>query len=102
MTARYLAPLVLFFAALIVLPACNTLQDGEYAGFGNYQRPIATESETAQTFFNQGMQLLYGFNHDEAIRSFEKAAQADPTSPMPHWGIAYANGININDPAMTE
>ncbi|MEO0475639.1 MAG: tetratricopeptide repeat protein [Planctomycetota bacterium] len=92
----------LLLAALCFLPACNTLQDGEYAGFGNYQRPIQTGSKDAQAFFNQGMQLLYGFNHDEAIRSFEKAAKLDPTSPMPHWGIAYANGININDPAMTE
>ncbi|UTW45001.1 hypothetical protein KFE80_11530 [bacterium SCSIO 12696] len=73
-----------------------------YQGFGNYQRVISTQSEQCQRWFNQGMQLLYGFNHDEAIRSFEAAAQSDPTHPMPHWGIAYANGININDPEMTE
>lgn len=88
--------------ALIVVSGCNTLEPGMYEGFGNYQRPIQTDSEAAQAYFNQGMQLLYGFNHDEAIRSFEKAAEKDPDSPMPYWGIAYANGININDPAMTE
>ena len=73
-----------------------------YEGFGNYQRPISTQSAQAQQWFNQGMQLLYGFNHDEAIRTFNVAAEKDPTNPMPHWGIAYAHGININDPAMTE
>jgi len=73
-----------------------------YEGFGNYERPISTDSEAAQQWFNQGMQLMYGFNHDEAIRSFEQAAAADPLSPMPWWGIAYCNGMNINDPEMTE
>ncbi|HUF62614.1 MAG TPA: hypothetical protein VMN36_11115 [Verrucomicrobiales bacterium] len=73
-----------------------------YPGFGNYHRPIATSSETAQQWFDQGMQLLYGFNHDEAIRSFQEAGKQDPASPMPWWGIAYAHGININDPQMSE
>lgn len=73
-----------------------------YEGFGNYERPISTGSETAQAWFNQGMQLMYGFNHDEAIRSFEMAAAEDPSHPMPWWGIAYCHGININDPEMTE
>ena len=73
-----------------------------YEGFGNYERKISTDSEAAQQWFNQGMQLMYGFNHDEAIRSFERAAAADPLSPMPWWGIAYCNGMNINDPEMTE
>lgn len=73
-----------------------------YDGFGNYTRTISTDSEDAQRWFNQGMQLTYGFNHDEAVRSFEQAAGADPSAAMPHWGIAYCQGININDPAMTE
>ena len=79
-----------------------TAQSNLYEGFGNYKRPIQTTSTESQEWFNQGIQLLYGFNHDEAIRSFEMAAKKDPNSPMPWWGIAYANGININDPAMTE
>jgi tetratricopeptide (TPR) repeat protein len=73
-----------------------------YEGFGNYERAISTESDSAQQWFNQGMQLMYGFNHDEAIRSFEQAAAEDPSSPMPWWGISYCHGININDPEMTE
>lgn len=73
-----------------------------YAGFGDYHRPISTDSGEAQRYFDQGMQLLYGFNHDEAIRSFHAAAQSDPAAAMPWWGIAYAHGININDREMTE
>ena len=46
--------------------------------------------------------LLYGFNHDEATRSFQEAAALDPEAAMPWWGVAYAAGMNINDPEMTE
>lgn len=73
-----------------------------YEGFGNYTRDITTDSAEAQRWFNQGMQLTYGFNHDEAVRSFEQAALADPDAAMPWWGIAYCQGININDPLMTD
>ena len=73
-----------------------------YEGFGNYTRSITTDSSDAQRWFNQGMQLTYGFNHDEAVRSFEQAALADPDTAMPWWGIAYCQGININDPMMTD
>ena len=73
-----------------------------YDGFGNYAREIATDSRKAQKWFNQGMQQMYGFNHDEAIRSFEQAAVLDPDAAMPWWGIAYCYGININDPAMND
>ncbi|MHA7814625.1 MAG: tetratricopeptide repeat protein [Phycisphaerales bacterium] len=73
-----------------------------YEGFGNYTRAITTDSAEAQRWFNQGMQLMYGFNHDEAVRSFEQAALADPDAAMPWWGIAYCQGININDPLMTD
>ena len=97
-----LAFAALLATALLVTGCRSASQARLYDGFGNYQRPIQTESDSAQTWFNQGMQLLYGFNHDEAIRTFEMAAKKDPRSPMPYWGIAYAHGININDPAMSE
>ncbi|MBL4670601.1 MAG: hypothetical protein JKY30_15255, partial [Flavobacteriales bacterium] len=72
-----------------------------YEGFGNFERDITTDSRSAQRWFNQGMGQMYGFNHDEAIRSFEMAAQMDDPAAMPWWGIAYCHGININDPEMT-
>jgi hypothetical protein len=46
--------------------------------------------------------LLYGFNHDETARLFARAAELDPASPMPHWGIAYALGPNHNLPAQPD
>jgi tetratricopeptide (TPR) repeat protein len=94
-------------AIVVLLTGCGSEPPPDngariYDGFGNYQRPISTRNATAQQWFDQGMQLTYGFNHDEAIRSFERAADADPETAMPWWGIAYCQGININDPEMTE
>ena len=66
------------------------------AGMGRLHHAIATKNADAQRFFDQGLTYVYGFNHDEAIRSFRRAAELDPSSPMPHWGIALALGPNIN------
>ena len=63
---------------------------------------IATRSATAQRLFDQGLGLCFAFNHDEAIRSFEAAAHADPTAAMPWWGVALALGPNINMPMSPE
>jgi tetratricopeptide (TPR) repeat protein len=73
-----------------------------YEGLDGYARKVTTESEEAQRWFDQGIQLLYGFNHDEAIRSFEKAAELDPACAMAWWGSAYARGLHINNPEMGE
>lgn len=80
----------------------TSVQPRLYDGFGNYERTITTESSRAQRWFNQAMQLLYGFNHDEAIRSFEQVAAHDPDCAMAWWGIAYANGLHINNPQMSK
>ena len=69
-----------------------------FAGMGSHRHPIRTSSAEAQKFFDQGVVLLYGFNHEEAFRSFERAAELDPKSPMPLWGMALALGANYNDP----
>jgi tetratricopeptide (TPR) repeat protein len=66
------------------------------AGFGHLHHTIKTRSPEAQQFFDQGLTLVYGFNHDEAIRSFRRAAELDPDAVMPLWGIGYALGPNIN------
>jgi len=58
--------------------------------------PISTRREDAQKFFDQGLAFVYAFNHDEAVRSFRRAAELDPASPMPWWGVALALGPNIN------
>ena len=66
---------------------------------GSYHRAIKTSNEDAQKFFDEGLALLYGFNHEESFKSFELSASKDPASPMPHWGMALALGTNINDVA---
>ena len=66
---------------------------------GSYHRPMTTTSDEAQKFFDEGLTLLYGFNHEEAFRSFERAAALDPKAPMPHWGMSLALGTNYNDTA---
>jgi tetratricopeptide (TPR) repeat protein len=63
---------------------------------GRQHHAIQTSSPEAQAYFDQGVTLLYGFNHEEAARSFEQAARLDPASPMPLWGIAMAVGPNYN------
>jgi tetratricopeptide (TPR) repeat protein len=65
-------------------------------GMGNHRHRIATTSSEAQLYFDQGFNFVFGFNHEEAVRSFRRAAELDPTAPMPHWGIAWALGPNYN------
>ena len=43
-------------------------------GLGTWHHRISTTSPDAQRYFDQGLRLTYGFNHDEAVRSFERAA----------------------------
>jgi tetratricopeptide (TPR) repeat protein len=69
------------------------------AGLGNLHHPVSTKNKEAQEFFDQGLRLIYAFNHDEAARSFHKAAELDPSLGMAYWGIAEAVGPNYNDPA---
>jgi hypothetical protein len=100
--------IALVLAALAFAPAVRAQHPAEPAepkppvllsGLGSHRHPIATSSPEAQKFFDQGMVMLFGFNHDEAFRSFEKAAQLDPKAAMPRWGMALAIGSNYNDPA---
>ena len=65
-------------------------------GMGNHRHPIVTASSEAQLYFDQGFNFVFGFNHEEAVRSFRRAAELDPNAPMPHWGIAWALGPNYN------
>jgi hypothetical protein len=63
---------------------------------GRRHLAISTKNREAQAFFDQGMTLHYGFNHMEAVRSFRRAAELDPKSPMPWWGIGLSLGPNYN------
>lgn len=66
--------------------------------FGDYHRVITIASDEAQAYFDQGLVLAYGFNHELAIKSFQEALTHDPACAMCYWGIAWALGPNINLP----
>lgn len=68
-------------------------------GLGDLHHPVSTQNQEAQQFFDQGLRFIYAFNHDEAARSFQHAAELDPKLAMAYWGVAEAVGPNYNDPA---
>src|SRR6202521_5853692 len=68
-------------------------------GLGDLHHPVSTSNAQAQQFFDQGLRLIFAFNHDEAARSFGRAAELDPKLAIAYWGVAEAVGPNYNDPA---
>jgi tetratricopeptide (TPR) repeat protein len=98
---------------LVPLAFCNSIyaqQHGTHSqpaakkatlmtGLGDLHHPVSTSNPEAQKFFDQGMRLIYAFNHEEAAGSFQRAAELDPKMAMAYWGLAEAVGPNYNDPA---
>ena len=95
-------------AAMVIVPATLArAQEGgpiapELTGLGTLHMPVTTSVPQAQRFFDQGLRLLYAFNHAEAIRAFREAARLDPGLAMAHWGWAIALGPNLNAPMTQE
>jgi tetratricopeptide (TPR) repeat protein len=73
-----------------------------FAGLGNVHRTITTRSPEAQRYFDQGLSLMWAFNHDEATRSFAKAAEFDPACASCFWGVSLTVGPNYNLPFLSE
>src|SRR6266705_2881831 len=71
-------------------------------GLGEVHHPVATKNSQAQQFFDQGLKLVFGFNHDEARKSFQRAAELDPKLAMAWWGVALTLGPNYNLPVDPE
>ncbi|WP_310767173.1 tetratricopeptide repeat protein [Mycobacterium sp. Z3061] len=67
-----------------------------YFDLGGYHRPVETVAAQAQTWFDRGLVWAYAFNHEEAIRCFERALEHDPDLAIARWGIAYSVGPNYN------
>jgi len=98
----------------VLLCLCATAQNNTHAahmqthpatlvvGLGDLHHPVSTHNPEAQQFFDQGLRFIYCFNHDEAARSFQHAAELDPKLAMAYWGLAEAVGPNYNDPADPE
>lgn len=90
--------------AQLKLASLSGVADGAVAsdtpdpGLAAVRYPISSASPEAQAWFNQGLALAYGFNHDAAIAAFRRAQQLDPGCAMCFWGEAFARGPNINAP----
>jgi len=94
---------LLLFAISVTCATCRAQRqkpdrppDLSLTAIGRHHHPIATKNKSAQDYFDQGLTLIYGFNHEEAARAFQQAAKLDPASSMPLWGIALAVGPNYN------
>jgi tetratricopeptide (TPR) repeat protein len=90
---RRLPPALLLVASsLVAQQAAPPL----YSDLGTHHKAVGTRVPLAQQYFDQGLRLVYGFNHAEAIRSFTRATELDPACAMCWWGIAYAYGPHVN------
>jgi tetratricopeptide (TPR) repeat protein len=93
--------ILIFLFAILLLIGC-TGETGKQAplfdDLGTFEYKITTNSDLAQKYFNQGFVFAYGFNHEEAFRSFQEAARLDTNCAMAYWGMAYVLGPNINLP----
>ena len=97
MTSRYTTAFALVALTLAAAPAPPP-KVPLYKNLGTFSRSVGTKSSMSQKYFDQGMRLMYAFNHAEAIRSFREAYRLSNDCLMCIWGIAYAYGPNINAP----
>ena len=88
--------LLVVATALAVLAPAPSDSVPLYTDLGNYTRKITTTVPAAQRYFDQGLRLLYAFNHGEAIRAFREAQRLDPNCAMCYWGEAFAWGPHVN------
>ena len=99
-----------FAAAAVALLACAAWAQGPapekpavlMPGLSSLHHPVSTTNTEAQQFFDQGLRLVYAFNHDEAARSFRRATELDAKLAMAWWGVALAVGPNYNLPVDPE
>ena len=95
------------FSAWLVLVILSNVAFGDHPGkearqatlldgLGDIHHPVSTKNAEAQKFFDQGLRLIFAFNHDEAKLSFQRAAELDPKLAMAYWGMALAVGPNYN------
>ncbi len=85
----------------LIFTKCSDNTEGQaplFTNLGTHHFPITTNSKLAQKYFDQGVILAYGFNHEEAFRSFKEVARLDSSCAMAYWGMAYVLGPNINLP----
>jgi tetratricopeptide (TPR) repeat protein len=98
--------LSLTFAAALAaqhgMPNPGRIVPRQWPGYGELRFDVTSSSEEARKWANQGLRLVYAFNHPEAAASFRKATELDPTCAMCWWGLGFSLGNNINAPLMPE
>jgi tetratricopeptide (TPR) repeat protein len=109
-----LSPTLIVSAALLAACSGSRTETATHAGptgneapvlyktLGGYSYRITTTSSDAQRWFDQGLRLVYAFNHAEAQRAFREATRHDPGCAMCYWGIAITEGSNYNSPTDAE
>ena len=100
-----LFPAIVVFGAFVSASAATKNPQGPpqlMPGLGEVHHSVSTKNKQAQQFFDQGLKFVYGFNHDEARRSFQRASELDPKLAMAHWGVALTLGPNYNLPVDPE
>lgn len=95
-----------FLTLLLALASCQNvpaLRDvPAHYDIGAVTRRVSTAEAEAQLWFDRGLALTFGFNHEEALVCYARAAEIDPGLAMAWWGQAYALGTNYNSPMMSE
>jgi tetratricopeptide (TPR) repeat protein len=71
-------------------------------GLGTFTKPMSSSNKEAQSFFDQGFQMMYAFAKPEAVRSFREAWRRDPECAICYWGEAWAWGSYLNAPMSPE
>jgi hypothetical protein len=94
---RRFVRLFAILAAAVCLLSAQSQTPVLMLGLGQHHHTISTKNPEAQRFFDLGLTLVFGFNHEEAKRSFRRAAELHPESAMAFWGIALALGPCINN-----
>ena len=91
-----LLPLLCVFLASVCSLSAQSKSPVLMPGLGQQHHTISTKNPEAQRFFDQGLTLVFAFNHEEAARAFRRASELDPQSAMAFWGVALALGPCIN------
>lgn len=93
----------LFLFCILIAGCKQAAPEGRlplYCSLNKFKMKVSTSSDLAQQYFDQGMALYYGFNHEVAIMSFKEASDLDSSFAMAWWGMAISAGPNINNPFM--
>ncbi len=95
LTPKFIS-LALILTFSCAAPASSPLATPPVYEIGDVHREVTTDSQESQLWFDRGLGLAFNFNHEEALKCFDRAAQLDPSNAMALWGTAWAAGPNYN------